>query len=231
MKAQTKKLTVQDIHGDHAIHCAFVQKSVAKLTLLFEAYRASNLGGFKVLYHGILRTAVKWKTYLNYDVIRCIIGYYLSEPKVHPNVFRNACQEKNAQLVHLLLQYIPEIDQGTVHTLPLIQAVKFSDQAVINAVLDAGADINNTHYNRNDKAEPKWLIKSLPEVAAMQRYEAVQVLLERGAVVPPVRSWQNSRKKIYDTLREARMAQTGEDVPTFEDVQTRNHAMLMARTA
>ncbi|KAF2833844.1 hypothetical protein CC86DRAFT_277816 [Ophiobolus disseminans] len=231
MKAHTKKLTVQDIFGDCAIHCAFVQKFVAKLNLLFEAYRVSNLGGFKVLYHGSLETAIKWKKYLNYEVIRCILGYCPSEPKVHPNVSWNACQGKHAQLVRLLLGYIPNLDTGTVHMLPLIQAVKFGDQAVIKAVLDAGADINNTHYNRSDKAKPKRLTKSPLEVAATQKYEAVQVLLERGVVVPPVKSWQNSRKKIYDALREARMVQTGEDVPTFEDMQTRNHAVLMARTA
>jgi hypothetical protein len=123
--------------------------------------------------------------------------------------------------VKLLLGHL-NVNQGTLLTLPLNIAIRHGNSAVIEAVIDAGADISILLQKERSTGAPESL--NPLEFAMSQTVEKVGVLIRRGAVVPPFRKWKGSPKKLCGVLRDAGIEQTGEEVPIFDmETQAKFH--------
>lgn len=59
-------------------------------------------------------------------------------------------------------------------------------------------------------------LKTPLRYAASENREAVILLTGRGAIFPPVETWRRARKSVYVAFRRGRIAQTGEEVLTYE---------------
>jgi hypothetical protein len=209
MKAQNAHLTMKDLNVRLAINLAIQQLSVERTIILLEYVQAHNLNGVKDLYHESLKYDIKFSVKPNLKLVRSILEHCPGGQTVIPDIFLHACKSGNIELVKLLLGHM-DLDKGTVLTLPLHQAIKSGDAAIIGAVLDAGADINNTNYVKNTKKSAHNGPKSPLEFAITQKFKAVEALLRRGAIVPPPEKWRDAGKTVYTALRSARIVQTGE---------------------
>jgi len=175
-----------------------------------------------------LREAVRFVQPPNAEIVRQIVLRSPYGPKVTADVFLYACKAHSLDIVKVLLsEGQVDVNKGSAQTLPLHVAIKTTDDdtAIIRAVLDAGADINKTDYLTT---KPKKYCgapaqnESPLEFAAAHPMAAVEYLLQRGAVVRHVDLWYTiSEPEPYNALRDARMKQSGDKVPTFMESQNR----------
>jgi len=219
MKTQNASLKLKDLQVESAIELAINERSTESIATIFKYIQAYQLKYTKELYQNSLKHALQLSANFDLAVVRCILQHCPGGQKVSPDTFLRACKSRRVELVRLLLAYM-DVNTGTMLTLPLHQAIKTGIPAMIEAVLDAGADINNTHYVKNKSPYGKKIkayVAGCPlEFAITQTFKAVQVLLKRGAIVPPVDRWHWPGRQRYIALRTARIAQTGEDIPTWE---------------
>ena len=214
---------LNDLRLRRAIEVAIESQKPEKAGLLLEYIRSSNFRDDKAEYDKALKHATMVVQIANIDVVRRILDKCPGGSAVVPDIFLYACKIKNIELVATLIQGSRmELNKGTVFTLPLHQAIMHGNIEVIGTILDFGADINNTSYLKSEECtsqDPKCPL----EFALEYQIDAVDYLLERGAIVPSVDRWfETSNEHVYNALRTARAAQNRDEViPTYAWSQLR----------
>ncbi|KAI4630796.1 hypothetical protein J4E80_001734 [Alternaria sp. BMP 0032] len=229
-KRRQGKSTLESLYIPYAFRLAIHQHSAGIVGRLTEFLKRSyhDHKGVRDVYVQSLREAVKYVQPPNAEIVRQIVLHSPYGPKVTADVFLYACKAHSLDIVKVLLsEGQVDVNKGSAQTLPLHVAIKTSDDdtAIIGAVLDAGADINKTDYLTT---KPKKYCgapaqnESPLEFAAAHSMAAVKYLLQRGAVVRHVDLWYTiSEPEPYNALRDARMKQSGDKVPTFMESQNR----------
>jgi len=220
VKSLNPALRVDEVAARWAIELAGEKRSHEMVTAIFTSIQSHSLKGFKEFYHMALRAAIEVSDGTDLEVARLVLRHCPGGQKVTPDAFLRACKSRNVALVQLLLAEM-DIHTGTILTLPLHQAIKTGDPAIIDCVLNAGADVNHRQYVKNKgtsgPAQGKMKPECPLEFATTQTFRAVELLLKRGAVVPPVERWRKTARQTYIALRNARMIQTGEEIPAWKE--------------
>lgn len=98
-------------------------------------------------------------------------------------------------------------------THPLSCSLRHGSQAVVGAVLDAGANVNATFDGRRHSDQPA---KTVMDMAFDHNEKSLlKCLIGRGATMPPQSSW-SQKKKSYTMIREVALANGATNVPTWE---------------
>lgn len=140
------------------------------------------------------------------DVLGLVFRLSPSDSKITTEQFSLACQKGSAEVVDLILEEGEfDVNHGSKDTLPLLLAIKGKSFPVIDALLNAGADINieatlGEKYKRSEGAplvrrgEVPWspgeytkCAQGAPLQVAMQpenrTQDLLKYLLERGATL------------------------------------------------
>jgi hypothetical protein len=224
MKRYNEKLSTDDVLAKPAIELAITKRSDKMIDAIFQCLQCHSIKGLKDLYQKALKQAIDNPKEVDLVVVGIILNNCPGGLRVSPDTFLRACKSGNVALVELLVA-VMDVHTGTILTLPLHQAIKSGDAAMIDCVLDAGADINHKHYVKNKGTSGPahfWARKKFEpecplEFATTQTLRAVEILLKRGAIVPPKERWREASRQTYIALREARMMQTGEDILTWKE--------------
>ncbi|CBY00646.1 hypothetical protein IAQ61_011559 [Plenodomus lingam] len=134
----------------------------------------------------------------------------------HLTVVTRTCQTGSTDMMNLLInEGSLDLSKGNVRTLPLACAVRNGSPAIIEAIIDAGADVNKRLEGRNKKSGPQ----TVSELAVRPKDLGIlDCLLGRGANLPRKRFWPTT-KRSYQRFREAvskHDAFSGQ-VPEWED--------------
>ncbi|KAI4950629.1 hypothetical protein J4E91_004514 [Alternaria rosae] len=229
-KRRQGKSTLESLYIPYAFRLAIHQHSAGAVGRLTEFLKRSyhDHKGVRDVYVQSLREAVKFVQPPNAEIVRQMVLNAPYGPKVSADVFLYACKTHSLDIVKVLLsEGQVDVNKGSAQTLPLHVAIKTSDDdtAIIGAVLDAGADINKTGYpttkSRKYCGVPAQNQSPL-EFAAAHSMAAVKYLIQRGAIVRHVDLWYTiSEPEPYNALRDARIKQTGDEVPNFLESQDR----------
>ncbi|KAH5159413.1 hypothetical protein HBH69_060270 [Parastagonospora nodorum] len=234
------KFTTPSSAGDYieeAMRLAIKQSSTARTLALFDAFLAVKSGCQKTAYNSTLKHAImQSSSETNIDIVTGLIDRCPGGQKVHTQVFTKACKYGNVDAVKVFLEHMA-VNNATSHlTLPLNRAIQSGHAAVIDAVLEAGADINKTDYGSRIDSRGIAIPELSPmEIAIKTGQGAVNMLLERGATVPSLTIWYRRGRSMYSLLREAKIAQTGRKLRTWEQnkviIRRENQAAREARRA
>jgi hypothetical protein len=132
--------------------------------------------------------------------------------------FNTICRLGNAQTVNQLIQEgHMRINAGSVRSLSINIAIRSRHLHIIDAILDASADI--TILVCGNISKRKDLPQCMLEIAKDKGAEVIEHLIKRGAIVPSeISKWDCGDQWVYDVMRIARITQGGVDVPTYEEV-------------
>lgn len=201
-----------------AMRLATDQSSASRTLALFDAYLAVKPGSQKTHYNSALKYAVEKKgSEVNIDIVTGLLDRCPGGQKVHIQAFTKACNSGNVDVVKVFLKHMTVNDATSHLTLPLNRAIQSGHAAVIDAVIEAGANIDRTDYGSRTDSRGVAIREPIPmEIAIKTGLEAVNMMLERGATVPPLTVWYKQKKIMYNVLREASIAQTGRKLRTWE---------------
>ncbi|KAG9191216.1 hypothetical protein G6011_09304 [Alternaria panax] len=217
-----------------AMELAIVQQSVGIVGCLGAFLKESALhsqAGAKKAYVQALREAVRRVQNLSLKVVRQILLHCPYGNRVITDVFSYACRTNDLKMVKVLLLHGQlDVNKSFSWAPPLQIAINTSNPAIIRAVLNAGADVNES---KSAKTKPASVPAShhIPlEYAVTRSIIAFKYLLTQGAVVRHVDMWYKMGKNPYKLLRATRIEQTGDDVPTYLESQDRVRRVWEAGT-
>lgn len=128
-----------------------------------------------------------------------------------------ACNTGIVAVVSMATSALDDINSGRMENFPLHHAIA-TGRSEVGAVLDAGANLNNTAYTSDYNGRVYLLNSPLGYALRLNlTAAAIAYLIERGALVPPVDTWGPQRKERYAVLQAAILAQTGETVMDWEE--------------
>ncbi|KAI4950630.1 hypothetical protein J4E91_004515 [Alternaria rosae] len=188
-----------------AVHGAIRQDDESLLSILVEWYKGRGFTFSKAIYNMFLDTAFE---HCSLETVRSILDIPYdkrgSPRKITWHHFQKACFDGRDDVVELFLDdgYIDANDQKFA-TSPLAEAVLEDHVQVVQAVVNAGADVQQEHSLRGKKV--------LPIMIAIKRenYSVVRYLLNAGSPLP---QWKYD--SCYEILRQAKMkAGGGKDLP------------------
>jgi hypothetical protein len=196
--------------------------------MIFGLLRACSLRGLESTYNRVVAQFAEGPR-KDLTIIQTLLEHCPNEWAVRSAILSRAINFKDVKLVKMLLPRA-KVNEGTRVTLPLNQAIHLGNAATIEVVLDASGDVNFTNYT-NEKNESRiHLAQKCPLDWAIRRnLEVVRLLLDRGAIVPPVERWFWVEATTYEALRSARIAQTGEVVPTYKETREIMHREQLSK--
>jgi hypothetical protein len=100
---------------------------------------------------------------------------------------------------------------------PLFLAIRSGSDRSVNAVIDAGVNLEQAVYSKRIKA---WLTP-LEYAIRIKKNGPVVSLLQHGAIVPSISEWPTYRS-IYNQLRDAKKKQDGILAPKYTDFEAMN---------
>jgi hypothetical protein len=99
----------------------------------------------------------------------------------------------------------------------LFLAIRSGRDTSVDAVIDAGANIEQVAYSKRLKT---WLTP-LKYAIRIKRIWSVHSLLKQGAIVPPIPQWP-AYYTIYSALRDAKKEQDGVLAPEYNHFEAMN---------
>jgi hypothetical protein len=213
MLIKNPNLSVRGFKIIDAVHAAAGASYSEGVAMIFGLLRACCLRGLESTYNRIVAEFAEGPR-KDLAIIQTLLEHCPCEWAVNPAILSRAIHFKDMELVKMLLPHT-EVNEGTRVTLPLNRAIYWGNTATIEAVLDAGGDVNFTNYTNKKNESCTDLERKCPLDWAIRRnLEVVRLLLDRGAIAPPVERWFWVEATRYEALRSVRIAQTGEVVPT-----------------
>jgi len=195
-----------------AVHGAIRQDDETLLSILVEWYTGRGFTFSKAIYNMFLDTAF---VHCSLETVRSILDIPYdkqgSPRKITWHHFQKACSDDRDDVVQLFLVdgYIDANDQKFA-TSPLVEAVYGDNVRLVQALVNAGADVQQEHSLRGKKVWPIMI------AIKRENYSVVRYLLNAGSSLPQVCTWPTQWKYsiCYEILREAKMkAGGGKDLP------------------
>ena len=195
-----------------AVHGAIRQDDEILLSILVEWYTGRGFTFSKAIYNMFLDTAF---VHCSVETVRSILEIPYdkqgSPRKITWHYFQKACSDDRDDVVQLFLDdgYIDANDHKFA-TSPLVEAVYGDNVRLVQALVNAGADVQQELFLRGKKVMPIMI------TIKRENYSVVRYLLKVGSPLPQVCTWPTQWKYsiCYEILREAKMkAGGGNDLP------------------
>ena len=138
-----------------------------------------------------------------------------------PKMIKEAFALGTVEAVKVILETV-DLNKGNIKTLPLNVAILTRKLELVEAVLDAGADINFRAPKScgTSKAGVTGPYKSPIEVAMLVTTPILGCLVERGATIPHISRWIYRDRRVFEFLRGASIARDkNAQIPTYDEIQ------------
>lgn len=167
---------------------------------------------------------------MDVELVRAICNVQPRERcRINTGMFKKLCKSGNVDIAKEVIKFV-DLDVGCIKTLPLHIAIATNDIAIVDVVLDAGANIN---FKAEKGGPPPTARGSLPykypiEVAMAKGDAMMNHFIERGAQLPHMSRWPHQRK-VYNKLRDVLYKRDIADaVPTWQEFQKMSETQRLA---
>jgi hypothetical protein len=185
---------------EQAVQKAFSLKMYAEGAQILNNFHASGARMEKYAYLSWVKIALPLQ---DVSLIQAVCKLRTKEPCYIPTaMFKEICKTGNIDIVKAVLKGM-NLNSGTIRTLPLHIAIKTENLELIEAVLDAGADINVRAYKATNNKDYMCPI----DVAMNHKGPELELLIKRGVIIPHISQWNLSNATTYEILRKAVLAE------------------------
>lgn len=132
--------------------------------------------------------------------------------------FEQICRRHDEHVVVRVAELLsPDAEYIWRNHTTLTSAVNYGNEAIVAALIDAGADVNRSAAKLNvSLVKIREIVRPIDEAIKRGNADIVKVLLERGAKADDVELGHRSAS-VYNLLREAKMKETGKIFPTHDE--------------